>query len=71
MSFIDSRIKMGLEKKQPVNHIIHTHNLPISVSTAYRWIQNNILSSKTIDLQKAVSYKIVPPERKRITERKN
>lgn len=71
LTFIDSTIKMGLEKNQPLNHIIHTHNLPISVSTAYRWIQNNILSSKTIDLQKAVTYKVVSPKRKRIIERKN
>lgn len=72
LAYIDNIIKKGLKNNQPLNHIIHTHNLPISVSTGYRWIQSRIISSKTIDLQKAVLYKIDSPDKiRRSAENKN
>ncbi len=72
LAYIDSKIKEGLQKNQPLNHIIHTHDLPISVSTGYRWIQTKVISSKTIDLQKAVLYKVKNPEKmRRSAENKN
>lgn len=72
ITYIDHKIKEGLKNNQPLNHIIHTHKLPISVSTGYRWIQTKVISSKTIDLQKAVAYKIDSTDKiRRSAENKN
>lgn len=55
---IDSTIKSGLEKNQPLNHILSANKIQASLSTLYRWISTNKLTSKPIDLQKAVRYPI-------------
>ena len=65
MKEVDEAIVDGLTKNQSVNHIIHANHLPISLSTAYRWINDGVLSSKAIDLQKAVRYKNRKPKSNR------
>jgi len=49
--------KLLIEKKQPINHIISTNDLPVSERTVYRWIDEGILSTKNIDLRRKVKYK--------------
>lgn len=59
---INATIIDGLGNNQPLNHILVANELPISLSTAYRWINDGVLTSKIIDLQKAVRYRIRPKE---------
>ncbi len=65
MKVVDNSIVDGLKKNQSINHIIHSNQLPISLSSAYRWINDGVLSSKIIDLQKAVRYKSRTPKTNR------
>lgn len=63
IKWINSVLVEGLKNNQPMNHIIMAHNLPLSLSTAYRWIDQEVLSVNKIDLQKAVRYKLKPVRR--------
>lgn len=57
IKLIDETIITGLSHNQPINHIVHGNNLPISVSTVYRWIHDGVLSASIFDLQNAIKYK--------------
>lgn len=50
IKWINSVLVEGLKNKQPMNHIIMDHNFPLSLSTAYRWIDQEVLSVNKIDL---------------------
>jgi len=54
---IDTIVSEGVEKKHSLAVIIDTNRLPICVSTLYRYIDNNLLSVKNIDLKRKVGYK--------------
>lgn len=58
MAVITKAIQDGVEKKQALDVIIEKNNLPVSLSTAYRYIANReIPGVKNIDLKRKVRYK--------------
>lgn len=69
--YIDKMIIDGLSKNQPLNHIIIANELGVSTSTCYRWINQGILSSKIIDLRKAVRFPQKDKKEKRSMNRKH
>ncbi len=54
---LNSVLKQGIEDKKSIYAIVHEYNLPVSVSTIYRYISEGKVSVKKIDLPYAVSYK--------------
>lgn len=64
---IDKILEAGLSKGQSINHILHTYQdeVPVTIQTIYRWIDEGYLSVGRLDLQKAVRYK---PRRKKLPE---
>lgn len=54
---LDSIIKEGVKRKLSLDVIIQQNHLDISVSTLYRYINDNLLSVKNIDLKRKVRYR--------------
>ena len=54
---IDKLIKEGIDKDESIYHIVKNNNIPKSVTTIYRYINNGYLTTKRIDLPYAVTYK--------------
>lgn len=57
LSRIDEAVKEGVKKNHSIEVIIHNNNLDIAPSTLYRYIDDNLLSVKNIDLKRKVTYK--------------
>lgn len=58
MAHISKVIKAGVDKKQCLDVIIHENNLPISVSTAYRYVDKHYIEDvKNIDLKRKSRYR--------------
>lgn len=45
------------DKGQPIAHIVHSNNLPVSERTIYNYVEKGYLSVKNIDLRRKVTYK--------------
>lgn len=71
INLIDNALIDGIKRNQPINHIIHSNDLPISKSTVYRWIHEGVVTPKIIDLQKAIRYKSIQHKPKRSNNSKN
>lgn len=54
---LDDIISAGVRQGHSIEVIIHTHQLSIAPSTVYRYIDQNLLSVKNIDLKRKVRYK--------------
>lgn len=54
---IDAIISGGIKKGQHLYHIMQTHNLGISKSTAYRHLHRGYLSVKEVDFPRVVKFK--------------
>lgn len=65
LSKLNQIISSGVKKGLSVEVIINSNNLDISVSTVYRYIDNNLFDIKNIDLKRKVRYK----QRKRNSEK--
>lgn len=57
MKQMDKTISDGVKNGQSIEVIIHTNALNIAPSTVYRYIDDNLLSIKNIDLKRKVRYK--------------
>lgn len=58
MKDIISVLSDGIQKKQSIDTIIHTNQLPISTSTVYRYINGHYIDGiSNIDLKRKVRYK--------------
>lgn len=69
MKKLDTIISEGVKKGHSIEIIIKTNHLHIAPSTIYRYINENLLSVKNIDLKRKVRYKpriINKPKAKRI-----
>lgn len=59
LKHVSEVLKDGIKKGQSIDVIIHTNNLPISVSTAYRYIEKHYITGIiNLDLKRQVSYPI-------------
>ena len=56
LNFVNDILKIGLENNQSIDVIINTNDLPISTSTAYKYIWKGIIPIKPLDLKRAMSY---------------
>ena len=54
---LNAIIKEGLKDKKSIYSIVHSSNIDISIPTVYRYISENKLDIKKIDLPYAVTYK--------------
>lgn len=54
---LDEIISEGVRKGHSIEVILHVHGLSIAPSTVYRYIDQNLLSVKNIDLKRKVRYK--------------
>ncbi len=54
---LDNAISKGVKNKQSIEVILHTHELSTAPSTVYRYINDNLLTVKNIDLKRKVAYK--------------
>ena len=54
---LDEVISLGVSNNHSIDVIIKTSNFDIAPSTVYRYIDDNLLSIKNIDLKRKVSYK--------------
>lgn len=54
---IDDIVSEGVKKGHSLDIIIYNHNLNISLSTLYRYIDEGLLSVKNIDLKRQVTYR--------------
>ena len=54
---LDKIISAGVRQGHSIEVIIHNHQLSIAPSTVYRYIDQNLLSIKNIDLKRKVRYK--------------
>jgi len=55
---LDKKIKDGIINKESIYHIIKNNDdISISISTAYRYINKGLLTTKRVDLPLAVKYK--------------
>lgn len=54
---LDEIISEGVRKGHSIEVILHVHGLSIAPSTVYRYIDQNLLSVKNIDLKRKVRYR--------------
>ena len=54
---LDEIISEGVRKGHSIEVILHVHGLSIAPSTVYRYINQNLLSVKNIDLKRKVRYR--------------
>lgn len=59
LNTINSIIKEGIKKGQPLSHIfsVHEMDLPITSRTAYTYIDKCLLETRNVDLRRQASYK--------------
>lgn len=55
---LDEIISEGVRKGHSIEVILHVHGLSIAPSTVYRYIDQNLLSVKNIDLKRKVRYRL-------------
>ena len=57
MSVLVDSVHVGLAKGQSIHHIFETYDLPCSERSFYRYVENQSIPIKSIDLAKKVKYK--------------
>lgn len=56
-NLLDHIVSEYVRQKQPVYHIVSSHELPVCERTIYNYIEKGYLSVKNIDLRRKVTYK--------------
>lgn len=63
---LDNRVFQGVNKGQSLNHIyMHAEEFEVSLRSAYRYVENRILSTTSVDLRRKIRF------RKRVTPKKS